>query len=197
MEPLILDSAKRYGLDPRILRTVCFIESRYRLDAISPKGARGPMQFMPDTARRYGLRDPHDARAAIDAAAHYLRDLLVRFNGRLDLALAAYNAGEGTVESFLTGRPLRLTSGKVINPRGLVTGGLPPYRETQEYVNSAIALFSERSVHILKPAIFPALKDTKGRSSNSRDFSLDAWTTNESQRIRHNSDTNTFFIEVP
>jgi soluble lytic murein transglycosylase-like protein len=197
LEPLILDSANRYGVDPRILRIVCFIESRYRFDAISPKGARGPMQFMPDTARRYGLRDPHDARAAIDAAAHNLRDLVVRFNGRLDLALAAYNAGEGTVESFLTGRPLRLTSGKVINPRGLVTSGLPPYRETQEYVNSAIALFSQRPGQVPKSSLLPELPDTKGRVSKSRDFSLDATTDSEAQRLHLNSETNAFFIEVP
>lgn len=197
LEPLILNSAKRYGVDPRILRTVCFIESRYRLDAISPKGARGPMQFMPDTARRYGLRDPHDARAAIDAGAHYLRDLLVRFNGRLDLALAAYNAGEGTVESFLTGRPLRLTSGKVINPHGLVTGGLPPYRETQEYVKSAIALFSEHPAQILKPPLLPVLTKIKARGSTTRDFSLDVSTDNEAQRLRQNSYMSAFFIEVP
>ena len=56
LEPLILESAKRYGIDPRILSSVCFTESRYRLDAISPKGARGLMQFMPDTARRYGCK---------------------------------------------------------------------------------------------------------------------------------------------
>ncbi|MEP6913836.1 MAG: transglycosylase SLT domain-containing protein, partial [bacterium] len=145
LAPLILESAKRYGIDPRILSIVCFIESRYRLDAISPRGALGPMQFMPDTARRYGLQDPHDPRAALDAAAHYLRDLLVRFNGRLDLALAAYNAGEGTVESFQTGKPLRLTSGRIINPRGLLTGGVPPYAETRQYVNSIIGLFTQHS----------------------------------------------------
>ena len=197
LEPLILESAQRYGVDPRILRTVCFIESRYRLDAISPKGARGLMQFMPDTARRYGLQDPHNPRAAIDAAAHYLRDLLVRFNGRLDLALAAYNAGERTVDSFLTGRPLRLTNGKVINPRGLVTSGLPPYRETQEYVSSAIALFSQRPAQVLKSALSPALMGTKARGSTTRDFSLNVSTDNEAQRLRHNSDTNAFFIEVP
>jgi len=155
------------------------------------------MQFMPDTARRYGLQDPHNPRAAIDAAAHYLRDLLVRFNGRLDLALAAYNAGERTVDSFLTGRPLRLTNGKVINPRGLVTSGLPPYRETQEYVSSAIALFSQRPAQVLKSALSPALMGTKARGSTTRDFSLNVSTDNEAQRLRHNSDTNAFFIEVP
>lgn len=100
------------------------------------------MQFMPATARRYGLQDPHDPKAAIDAAAHYLRDLLTKFGGRVDLALAAYNAGEGTVESFQTGRPLVLSTGKIINPHGVITGGVPPYQETETYVRSAIRLLS-------------------------------------------------------
>src|SRR6266436_4529583 len=104
LEPFIIESAKRYGIDVRILRTMCFVESRFRVDAVSPKGARGPMQFMPETAARYGLRNPNDPRAAIDAAARYMHDLLGRFGGRVDLAVAAYNAGEGAVDSFLTGR---------------------------------------------------------------------------------------------
>lgn len=141
-EPLMIESANRYGIDPRILRAVCFIESRYRLNAVSPKGALGPMQFMPETAQRYGLRNPHDAKSSIDAAAHYLRDLLAKFGGRVDLALAAYNAGEGTVESFQTGRPLLLASGKIINRQRLITGGVPPYPETQQYVKSAIAFLT-------------------------------------------------------
>jgi len=140
LEPLIVDSAKRYGIDPRILWTLCFVESRFKTDAISPKGARGPMQFMPNTAVRYGLNNPHDSKAAIDAAARYLRDLLDRFGGRVDLALAAYNSGEKTVESFLTGRPLVLRTGKIINPRGVVTGGIPPYAETRNYVSSILKI---------------------------------------------------------
>ena len=197
LEPLILASANRYGVDPRILRAVCFIESRYRPDAISPKGARGPMQFMPDTARRYGLRDPHDAKAAIDAAAHYLHHLLIRFNGRLDLALAAYNAGEGTVDSFLTGRPLRLTSGKVINPRGLVTGGLPPYRETQEYVNSIIrGILTQHSEQIPKAAVVPVVTDKKPPGSKTRDFTFDVSNDTQAPQPRVNSKANSFFIEV-
>ena len=195
LEPVIVDSAKRYGIDPRILRSVCFIESRYRLDAVSPKGARGPMQFMPDTARRYGLQDPHNPRAAIDAAAHYLHDLLFRFDGRLDLALAAYNAGEGTVESFLTGRPLRLTSGKIINPRGLVTGGLPPYAETRTYVNSILRLFAQNSVQAPTIALMRMSTDSKPRSSEARDFSLDVTKTNPSH-FPLNAKTNNSFIEV-
>jgi soluble lytic murein transglycosylase-like protein len=196
LEPLILESAKRYGIDPRILSGVCFIESRYRLDAISPRGARGPMQFMPDTARRYGLQNPHDPRAAIDAGARYLRDLLVRFNGHLDLALAAYNAGEGTVESFRTGRPLRLTSSKIINPRGLVTGGLPPYAETQKYVNSIIGFFMQRS-QVPKAVLMPPSTDTKARTIKTRNSSLNVSTRTDALGLRPNSLSNSSFIEVP
>ena len=140
LEPLIIESAQRYGIDARLLWTLCFIESRFKVDAVSPKGARGPMQFMPDTAARYGLTNPHDPEAAINAAARYLRDLLQKFDGRIDLALAAYNSGEGAVESFRTGRPLVLRTGKIINPRGVITGGIPPYSETQSYVNSILKL---------------------------------------------------------
>ena len=192
LEPQIVESAKRYGIDPRILRSVCFIESRFRLDAVSPKGARGPMQFMPKTARRYGLQNAHDPKAAIDAAAHYLRDLLVRFSGRLDLALAAYNAGEGTFESFQTGRPVRLTSGKIINPRGLITGGLPPYPETRTYVNSIIGLVTQHSALILKTVLTPVRKNAMPRSSKTQDLDSDA----ETSRSHPKSKPNSFFIEV-
>ncbi|HXQ34873.1 MAG TPA: lytic transglycosylase domain-containing protein [Anaerolineales bacterium] len=138
LEPFIKESAQRYGTDARLLWALCFTESRFRVEAVSPKGARGPMQFMPETAARYGLVNPHDPKAAIDAGARYLRDLLQRFSGRVDLALAAYNAGEGAVQSFLTGRPLLLRTGKIINPRGMVTGGVPPYIETQNYVRAIL-----------------------------------------------------------
>ena len=156
IEPFIKESSRRYGVDARILRILCFIESRYRIDAVSPKGARGPMQFMPETAKRFGLKNPHDPKEAIDAAARYLRELLKRFGGRLDLALAAYNSGEGTVESFQTGKPLILPSGKIINPRGRITGGIPPYRETQNYVRFAIAFFTNSQTAKAKlPAVLP------------------------------------------
>lgn len=140
LEPYIIESARRYRIDARLLWTLCFVESRFKVDAVSPKGARGPMQFMPDTAARYRLMNPHDPKAAIDAGARYLRDLLLRFGGRVDLALAAYNSGEGAVESFRTGRPLLLRTGKIINPRGVITSGIPPYRETQNYVSSILRL---------------------------------------------------------
>jgi soluble lytic murein transglycosylase-like protein len=140
LEPFIVAAARRYDVDALILRAICFMESRYRINAVSPKGARGPMQFMPDTAARYGLRDPHNPEQAIDAAARYFRDLLRKFEGRIDLALAAYNAGEGAVSSFMTGKPLTLGDGRIVNASGVVTGGIPPYKETQRYVRSVLSL---------------------------------------------------------
>jgi soluble lytic murein transglycosylase-like protein len=193
LEPLIIDSARRYGIDPRILRSLCFIESRFRLNAVSPKGARGPMQFIPETAARYGLKNPNDPKAAIDAAAHYLRDLLVRFNGRLDLALAAYNAGEGTVESFQTGRPLRLANGKIINPRGVITGGVPPYDETRNYVSSILKLVTQPSELIRNTAL--TLSRTESRSSNIRFIKSDK-ASNAIPPRPHSQLAQNTFIEV-
>jgi soluble lytic murein transglycosylase-like protein len=194
LEPFITESAKHYGVDVRVLRIVCLVESRYRLVAISPKGARGPMQFMPETARRYGLQNPHDPKAAIDAAAQYLRDLLARFGGRLDLALAAYNAGEGTVDSFRTGHPLMLANGKIINPRGLVTGGIPPYRETRVYVKSAIALLASSNATSLNPVAFPTLRKRPTPRTGPRDFTVDAM--KKLLPSRRSQETSALFIEI-
>jgi soluble lytic murein transglycosylase-like protein len=173
LEPYITQSAERYGVDASILRTICFLESRYRLEVISSKGARGPMQFMPETAQRYGLKNPHDPREATEAAARYLRDLLKRFGGRLDLALAAYNAGEGTVESFLTGRTLVLPSGKVINPRKLVTSGIPPYRETRDYVKLGLALVARGGSAGMMASGVPNVQRKSQPRSRNRDFTID------------------------
>lgn len=194
IEPFIDESARRYGVDARVLRILCFIESRYRLDAVSPKGARGPMQFMPETAKRFGVKNPHDPREAIDAAARYLRDLLRKFGGRLDLALAAYNAGEGTVESFQRGRPLVLASGKIINPSGRVTGGIPPYPETQVYVRSVIGYLSNnRSPKPLSVAIHPSTSPSGGR-----DFTLEVSLEKYSQPTKEEKEkTPLSFIEIP
>lgn len=178
LEPYIAASAIRYGLDPQLLRILCFMESRFRLDAISPKGARGPMQLMPNTARRYGVLNPRDPRQAVDGAAKYLRDLLNRFGGRVDLAMAAYNSGEGTVESFLTGRSLLLPNGKIVNPRRVTTGGIPPYPETRDYVREGLTLLLRKE---LSPTLSPKLLLT-GRSqvgSRRRDFTLDSFVGSE------------------
>lgn len=189
LEPYIVAAAVRYRLDARILRAICFVESRYRIDVVSPKGARGPMQFMPATAARYGLRNPHDPEQAIDAATRYLRDLLKRFDGRIDLALAAYNAGEGAVTSFMTGKPLRLRDGRIVNARSVVTGGIPPYAETQRYVRSVLMLVNGRaSGPVGSPN--PWL-----RFDSRRDFTLDAFDSSErAQKISRKRASR--FIEV-
>ena len=195
IEPFIRESSKRYGIDPQLLRILCFIESRYRLDAVSPKGARGPMQFMPDTAKRFGLKNPHDPQQSIDAAARYLRDLLRTFGGRLDLALAAYNSGEGTVQSFRTGRPLVLASGKVINRRGRITGGIPPYRETQEYVRSAITFLTNGRP--LQPTSLLSLqKNSASLPLSFRNLKLNSAIRPTRSSFRGNERESSLFIEV-
>ncbi|MGE0885475.1 MAG: lytic transglycosylase domain-containing protein [Blastocatellales bacterium] len=138
-EEFIASSATKYGIDPSLLRVTGYLETRFNPAAVSRRGARGMMQFMPATAARYGLSDPHNPQAAIDAAARYLRDLAIRFDHRADLVLAAYNAGEATVEAYLQGRKIVVGS-RIINPKGIITGGIPPYRETRSYVARGIAL---------------------------------------------------------
>jgi len=141
-EPFILGSAKKHGVDPRLLWTIAWLETRFEPNRVSRAGARGLMQFMPATALRYGLANPHDPIAAIDAAARYVRDLAARFGNRADLVLAAYNSGEETVDAYLTGRTIKAGK-KIINPTGIVTGGIPPYRETRAYVAQGLRLLSK------------------------------------------------------
>jgi hypothetical protein len=139
-EPLINSAALRHGVDARWLWIIAYLETRFRPELVSPKGARGMMQFMDATAERYSLIDPHDAAASIDAAARYVRDLQKRFGNRLDLILASYNAGEGAVDAYLRGYARRLPNGRVINPQGLKLGGIPPYAETRNYVANGLNL---------------------------------------------------------
>ena len=193
LEPYFVDSARRYGIDPRILRVLCHLESRFRLNAISPKGARGPMQFMPDTAARYALANPHDPKSAIDAAARYFRDLLSKFDGRIDLAFAAYNAGEGAVEAFRNGRVLRLSNGKVINAGRLVTGGIPPYRETQDYVRLAIDLLRRRG-RVTTMSL--GRSKTNLGLTTTRDFTIDVTLTEAHPGSLVREKGKWFFIEV-
>lgn len=147
IEPAIVSTANRHGIDPHILWTIAYLESRFDPKAISYKSgvpcAYGLMQFIPSTSQRYGLRNPHDPVQALDAGARYIRDLLERFRGRVDLVLAAYNSGEGTVEAFRDGRRVTLSSGKIINPGAIRTGGIPPYDETKRYVSKGLSLLKQ------------------------------------------------------
>jgi soluble lytic murein transglycosylase-like protein len=168
-EPLIASTAQRYNVDPRLLWTIAYLESRFREDVVSYKNGKpcayGMMQFTIATARRYGLTNPYNPKESIDAAARYVQDLQTRFGLHPELILAAYNAGEGTVEAFRDGKTLVLPNNKVVNPRGLRTGGIPPYRETRHYVAQGGITYSK----ITREALFHATSSDKPsyhRSSN-------------------------------
>jgi soluble lytic murein transglycosylase-like protein len=113
VDSYIVDSSARHGVDPVLIYSVMHRESAFKKLAISYKGARGLMQLMPATAARFGVRNIFDPAQNIEAGTRYMRWLLNRFNGDVGLALAGYNAGEGAVDKYR---------------------GVPPYRETQEYV---------------------------------------------------------------
>ncbi len=138
----LIDASAKYGLDSRLLWAIAYLETRFNHKLVSRKGARGLMQLMPSTAARFGVTNPHDPKKAIDGAARYARYLMKRFNGRLDLTLAAYNAGEGAVEAYLAGGSIRVGN-RVINPARRITGGVPPYRETRRYVEVGLIILAK------------------------------------------------------
>lgn len=143
---LLREAARQHGIDYELLQALIAAESGFDAQAVSPKGAVGLMQIMPATAQRYGVaadeRTPvekklTDPRTNIRVGARYLRDLLALFPGQPELALAAYNAGEGAVQR--------------------AGNRIPPYRETQNYVRTVLQLYV-----VLKP---PTLRQGPARPS--------------------------------
>jgi len=148
----ILRAANAEGVDPNVLWTIAYNETRFRPWLTSPKNARGLMQFIPATAARFGLENPYQPAPAIRAAARYVKVLSNLFGGRIDSILAAYNSGEGTVSAYLYGRTIRLGR-KIINPKGIKTiGGVPPYAETIGYVGRGLKIYR----WLVKSGAFPA-----------------------------------------
>jgi hypothetical protein len=115
---IISAMSEAHGVDPLLVRALIQVESNYQTRARSRKGAMGLMQLMPSTARVYNVRNPFDPRTNIEAGIKHLKSLIDRF-GKVDLGLAAYNAGEGAVTKF---------------------NGIPPYRETRNYVSRILSL---------------------------------------------------------
>jgi soluble lytic murein transglycosylase-like protein len=123
LRDLAAATARRHGLDPDLVTAVVSVESGFRPQAVSPKGAQGLMQLMPKTASSLGVKDAFDPAQNLDGGTRHLGQLLTLYGGDLTRALAAYNAGEGAV-----GRH----------------GGVPPYRETRAYVKKVLARYRDR-----------------------------------------------------
>ena len=119
-DDLIEASAARWSVDPTLVKAVIQVESDFNPRCVSNKGARGLMQLIPETAKRYGVKDIFDPAENIEAGVHYLADLIAMFRNDLTHALAAYNAGEGAVLKY---------------------AGIPPYEETSTYVKRALTVY--------------------------------------------------------
>ncbi|HEX5707533.1 MAG TPA: lytic transglycosylase domain-containing protein [Pyrinomonadaceae bacterium] len=130
LDKIIYRAGERHGVDPRLLHAVIWQESKYKPKAVSHAGARGMMQLMPDTARRFKCDDANNPEANIEAGTKYLRWLLKRFNGDVVMALAGYNAGEGNVDKY---------------------DGVPPFDETQKYVRIITGRYGKTYHPLLSP----------------------------------------------
>jgi soluble lytic murein transglycosylase-like protein len=120
LDTMILQAAAQHQIDPDLVRAIVRVESGFNPNAVSPAGAHGLMQLIPATARRFGVANPFDPRANLDGGIRYLKHLLGLYKGDLQLALAAYNAGENSVARYR---------------------GVPAFRETQNYIRKIGVLY--------------------------------------------------------
>ncbi|MFN2578062.1 MAG: lytic transglycosylase domain-containing protein [Pyrinomonadaceae bacterium] len=130
LDLIIFRAGEREGVDPRFIHAVIQQESRYDSKATSPVGAKGLMQLMPATGKRFACKDLKDQACNVEAGTKYLAFLLKRFNGDVSLALAGYNAGEGAVDKYK---------------------GVPPYHETENYVKKIVANYGKTYHPVLSP----------------------------------------------
>jgi soluble lytic murein transglycosylase-like protein len=167
LEALICKYSQIYGVDPSLVRAVMRHESGFKSTAVSPKGAQGLMQLMPGTAALMGVKDPFDPEQNIAGGVGYLRSCLDRFQHNVPLAVAAYNAGPESVAKC---------------------GAIPPYRETQAFVNNVMGAYAGPSQ--MKPAAPGGAKGTapppgkaaKVRKKDSKPEDLEAETSPEPRR---------------
>lgn len=126
MDAIFTEASQLYGVPEKLLKAVAKAESNFNAKAVSKAGAIGVMQLMPATARSLGVTNPYDARQNIMGGAKYLKENLNRFGGNVSLALAAYNAGPNSVQKY---------------------GGIPPYKETQNYVKTVTSYLNGSPIY--------------------------------------------------
>jgi hypothetical protein len=153
VEAMVREASERHHVDPALVRAVIETESNWNPLAVSRKGAVGLMQLIPTTAQRFGVNDLYSPQQNVDAGVKYLKTLLERYNGNLDLALAAYNAGEGAVDR---------------------AHGVPSYRETRNYVQRVqSAYFRPGSGRLdgafMNPRAIRKVSDASGRTIFTND----------------------------
>ena len=147
LDLIIFRAGEHAGVDPRLIHSVIQQESRYDPNAASAAGAKGLMQLMPDTGKRFHCADLTDEQCNVEAGTKYLAWLLKRFNGDVSLTLAAYNAGEGSVDKYK---------------------GIPPYHETETYVKKIVANYGKTYHPIVSPEeAMVTFHLIKGESSDS------------------------------
>jgi soluble lytic murein transglycosylase-like protein len=126
---LIRSLAVKHGISPSLIHAMIKNESNYNPHAVSSKGAKGLMQLMPETASDYGVDDPYDPRQNIEAGIKHIKNLLSVYDGKLNLALAAYNAGQEAVKKYK---------------------GIPPFPETQNYIKKINSTFKKSRINSQK-----------------------------------------------
>jgi soluble lytic murein transglycosylase-like protein len=146
LNEIVNAASDKHQIDADLINSVIHAESAFNPKARSPKGALGLMQLMPSTATQLGVKDAYDPAANVDAGTHFLHELLVKYNGDMIKALAAYNAGPGRVRQF---------------------NGVPPYHETRTYVARIVKEFNEKKLAQQKAAKTASTRTTKTKTGDS------------------------------